>query len=232
MSLLTIVQDACDRMSLPRPTVVMTSQDQLVASLRGLAQQESTELARRAAWQALKLEHTFITTAAAVQVGGFPSDFDYYVDETMFNRSRRRSVWGPLSDQEWQRIQASLTTLVDPAFRIRGSQLLISPTPPAGETIAYEYVTKNFCRSSLSVAQSRWEADDDETDLDEELITLGVIWRHKKAKGFDYAEDFRSYELTVAERMKRDGARPRISTIHASNERVPTAPQVPDTIVP
>ena len=106
----------------------------------------------------------------------------------------------------------------------------MSPTPSSGDTIAYEYVTKNWCQSS-GETQSQWSADSDTALIDDELHTIGIIWRFKKSKGFDYSEDFRTYELQVAQAILRDGAKPRLYTDGMQNERTPNAPQVPETLV-
>ena len=231
MSLLTIIQRACDRLTIPRPTAVVASTDQATLNLLGLAQEEGKELSARAAWQAITTEKTFTTVAAALQTSAVPADFDWYIPETMFNRTSRRQVYGPLSQHEWQQIQASLTTLVNPAFRFRGNNILISPTPTAGQTVAYEYVSKNWCESSGGTDQPSWAADTDVGLLDEELMVLGVIWRFRKSKGLDYAEEFRTYENRVNLAMTRDGAKPRIDTTAVTYDRVTHSPQVPDTLV-
>mgnify|MGYP001338086132 CR=1 FL=1 len=231
MSLLTIVQDAADRLSIPEPISAFTSSDTSIRELVGLAQQEGKELARRASWQSLTKEKTFTTTAAAVQTSAVPSDFDWYIPGTAFNRTRRRQMVGPLSQSDWQRIQASLVTLVNPGFRFRGDDILITPTPAAGETVAYEYVTLNWCTSIGGTPQSSWQFDSDVAVLDEELITLGLIWRFKKTNGFDYSEEFRSYDMQVTKAILRDGALPFLSTNLTPVARTPTSPLIPDTIV-
>lgn len=234
MSLLSIIQAVCDRCSLVRPTVVTTATDITHLQLLGLAQQEGRELARVGTWRALTSEHTFTTVAAAAQTSSVPSDFDWYIPDSMFNRTSRRRVAGPLSPEEWQQTQATLVTYVNPAFRMRGSSssaILMSPTPTAGHTVAYEYITKNWCQSNASAPLSAWAADTDTAILDEELHTLGIVWRWKKAKGFDYAEEFTTYQYQVAQALMRDGGRPRISTDGAAMSRAPNSPQVPDTYV-
>jgi hypothetical protein len=138
---------------------------------------------------------------------------------------------GDLTPEQWQETQASLVTMVNPAFRIRGNLFYISPTPAAVETVAYEYITQNWCRSAALVGQSAWAADTDTGVFDEETTTIGVTWRFKKSKGLDYAEDMNSYELRVANAILRDGARPRIQTANFERDRVPHAPQVPETLV-
>ncbi len=62
-------------------------------------------------------------------------------------------------------------------------------------------------------------------------MTLGVIWRYRKAKGLDYGEDMATYELEVAKSILNDGARVRIQTANVERDRIPHAPQVPETLV-
>ena len=232
MSLLTIVSSACDRLNLPTPTTVMTNQTETIRALRGFAQEEGKDLSRRAAWQKLTKEHTFTTLAASDQgAASIPDDFDWYKADTMFNRTRRRAVVGPLDDELWQQIQASLTTLVDPGFRFRGGTILITPTPPAGQTVAYEYTSNQWCESEAGTDQSEWMADTDVPILEPELFILGLVWRFRKAKALSYDEDFSTYERAVLDRMMKDGAKPRLSGDSARHDRIPRPPRVTDTLV-
>lgn len=216
MSLLSMIAGeggACDRLKLNRPTTLIgNTTDEVARKMLGLIAQEGKELASRGTWQALTREKTFTTVAQAVQTSAVPSDFDWYIPGTMFNRSATRELEEPLTPQEWQRFQATLSTFVNAAFRFRGNSILIAPTPTAGQTVAYEYMTKNFCTSSGGTEQSAFAADTDLTVLNEEYHILGIVWRWKRSIGVDYAEEFNTYEAAVNQALDRDGARPRIST--------------------
>lgn len=231
MSLLTICQNAANRMGLPAITAVASSTGVTERNLMALANQEGKELGRAYSWQALTKEKTFTTTAAAVQAGAIPDDLDWIVPDTVFNRTTRRRFTGPLNADEWQTDQALLVGRVFDSFRIRGGDFLISPTPPAGETIAFEYVSKNWAKDSDGEARADLAKDDDIAVLDEELITLGVIWRFKQSRGLDYAEAFNSYTRQVAQVVMRDGAKPRLDMGSGPVARVPNPPVVPDTLV-
>lgn len=230
MSLLSIVQNASDRLGLTRPTAVVASLDVQVLQMLGLAQEEGKDLADRHTWQALQAEHTFSTSNGTASYA-LPSAFDAIIKDTVFNRTRRRRMFGDLTPEQWQETQSRLVTMVNPAFRIRGSLFYISPTPTSTETIAYEYMSKNWCQSSVGTGQSAWAADTDTGILDEELMTLGLKWRWKKSKGLDYAEDFNSYEIKVAKAIQDDGARMRIYSDNSERDRVPYPPQTPETLI-
>lgn len=212
MSLLTIISGACVRLSLGVPTTIVGSSNAISRQMLYLAQEEGKALSRRGAWKKLITEKTFTTTAAAAQTDALPSDVDWIVPDTFFNRTTNRRVGGPVSPEEWQLLQASLSTLVDPMFRIRGTSLLITPTPASGDTAAYEYITKNWCQSSDSVAQSSWADDDDTALLDEELHTLGLVWRFKRSKGLPFDAELMEYDFQVRQALMREGVRPRITT--------------------
>jgi hypothetical protein len=230
MTLLSIVQNASDRLGLTRPSSVMTSQDDNAKVLRGLAQEEGKALAGRHTWQVLQTEYTF-STADGTDSYALPDGFGELIKDTVFNRTRRRRMQGDLSPSQWQETQASLVTMVNPAFRIRGNLFYISPTPSAVETVAYEYLSTYWCQSSLAVGQSAWVADTDTGILDEELTTLGLVWRFKAKNGLDYAEAMNSYEIEVAKRIFKDGARVTIDTSNCERDRVPRAPQMPESFV-
>jgi hypothetical protein len=230
MTLLSIVRDAASRLGLTPPSTVVSSPDENAKILLGLAQEEGKALADRHTWQALQTEHTF-STANGTASYALPSGFDGIIKDTVFNRTSRRRMEGDLSPSQWQETQASLVTMVNPAFRIRNSLFYISPTPTAIETIAYEYVTKNWCQSSGGTGQTEWAADTDTGILDEELTKLGIIWRFRSKKGFDYAEDMNNYEIRVNKAIFKDGARVTIDTSCMERDRVPMAPQVPETLV-
>jgi hypothetical protein len=212
MSLLSIVQGVSGRLSLPQPSAVVGSSDKQVIQLLALANEEGTALARRHGWQALAEEQTFVTVASPAQGAALPADFDRFVPGSVFNRSTRRPMTGPITSRQWQWIQAQPAySTACLAFRERTGQFLIAPTPPAGETIAYEYLSRNWARSSGGAAQSAFLADADKALLDEELIALGLRWRFLRAKGLDYAEEMASYERELEQAMARDGGSTAVS---------------------
>lgn len=234
MSLLTMVQAACRELSVPVLSAVVSNTDSETAQLfLRLADQETQDLASRHAWQAIVKENTFTTTATTVQVtaSAVPSDFDRMVNETFFNRTLRKRIWGPLDNEEWQYAVAHSVTLVDPSYRIRGNTIHITPAPATGQTAAYEYVSKNILRTSAGAeVTGGFAADDNTSALDERVHILGIVWRYKQARGFPHDADQLKYERRVMDAIMRDGSKPRLSCAPVSRVRVPRAPQTPDTL--
>lgn len=229
MTLLTTVNNAQDRIGMPRSTTVVGSTDNDARAMLALANQEGKELARRGPWQSLVREHSFTSIAAETQTSGLPSDFDRILPETAFNRTRKRILYGPLTPQEWQAQKGVVAIGITEAFYIRASAFLVTPIMTAGETVAYEYITTKWCQSSGGTAQAAWAADTDTGILDEELMTQGLIWRFLKARGLDYSEAFRTYELNVAQALGRDGGSKRtINMAGSADDHRPRYPTIPD----
>lgn len=211
MSLLTIVQNAADRIGVPRPSSVTSSSDQQVARLYGYAQEEIKSLSNAHSWQVLTKEASFTGTATAVQTSAgttvIPTDFSRFCDESFYNRTRKRPVYGPMSPQDWQFSQGVVATVLVEAFRLRGNQMLFTPSPTSGDEYRFEYISSKPVQQVAGTATAAWSSDADVSLLDEELVTLGVVWRFKAGQGLDYSEEFRNYQLHVAEAISRDGGK-------------------------
>ena len=206
MSLLTLVQDATGLLSLVRPSVVIGSSDLTTRQIFAIAVGACNALNRKW-WTAMTREQTFVTTATAVQADALPSDFDRFVPDSFFNRTQNRQVVGPLTPQSWQTIQSNgATSNIVIAFRQRTGSFLVTPTPTAGETIAYEYISTKWARSSdLVTDRVRWTIDTDTSYFDEWLITLDIVWRWRKAKGLPYGEDHDTWKSYRDNLLGNDG---------------------------
>ena len=117
-------------------------------------------------------------------------------------------MFGPLTPQDWQQRKAMTSLGPWNQFRIIGDSIKFNPAPSAGQHCYFEFLTKNWCVSDDGLmTRSRWGNDNDIPYLDEELLTLGTLWRWKKEKGLEYAEDFNSYERLVIDAIGRDAGK-------------------------
>lgn len=206
MSLLSMIQDVTDQVGLPRPTAVIGTSDTQIRQLLALANQEGRELARRGYWEDLTKEQTITTTATEEQSNALPSDYDRMIEGSFWNRTQSRKVAGPIDPQRWQALKTNLFNSVWDSFRIRGNAVLCYPVPTAGETWAFEYMSLNWLTNAAGDTEyAAWQADDDVGKLCESLMGLGVVWRFLKAKGMDYSEAYRTYEMELQQRLSNDG---------------------------
>ena len=225
MSLLSIIQAASKRVGLNSPASAIGLTDDNVVRMIALADEEGIELAARHRWQNLIREATHTTVATESQglittIAG--ADFAYILNDTIWNRTSNRR-WLPVDDTQWQQMKSSLLTGTNVHFRLRGNTLLALPVPTAGHTVAFEWMTKNWCESSGGTGQSAWAADTDVGRLNESLMTAGLIWRWKESQGLEYAEDFRKYEILVNDAIARDGVKGHLimNSRHSSRSNVP-----------
>jgi hypothetical protein len=213
MSLLTICRGAAVQLGIASPASLIGNDNPDAMLLLEMANKEGYLLANRAYWNVIRKEHSFTTVATASQgSASMPDDFETVVDETIFNRTMRRRMTGPVTPQEWSEIQAGLVTAVNPSFYIRGGVMLISPTPSEGQTVAFEYLSKNWARSAASAEQDSFLDDTDTTVFPEVIVTQGIIWRYRAHKGYEFENARLEYERMVADRMMRDGVKPRLVT--------------------
>lgn len=225
MSLLTIIQAASKRVGLNSPASAIGLTDENVVRMISLADEEGKELAARHRWQNLIRESTFSTVATESQ-GAITTlagtDFGYMLNDTIWDRTGNLR-WFPVDDTQWQQMKSSGNIGPNIYFRLRGNSLLAIPVPTASHTVAFEWVTKNWCESSGGTGQSAWAADADVGRLDENLITAGLIWRWKASQGLEYAEDFRKYEILVNDAIARDGVKGHLymNSKHSGRSNVP-----------
>ena len=214
-TLLQIIQEVAATINLPQPSAVIGSSDLQVQQLEALANEEGKYLGRRFSWEVLTKEGTFTTVATETQstlaaaTGGGSSDYGLYIPDTMWDRTQKWPVHGPLNNAQWQALKASgLNASVGSRFRIRGGSILFYPTPTAGNSIYFEYISRNWILDAGGVTYAKDFANDEDTPLlDAELIKLGIKWRFLRAKGLAYGEEFVEYERAVEIIAGHDGAK-------------------------
>lgn len=230
---LDIIKEACRRIGISVPASAVSSTDLQVQQLVALLNEEGQELAARYPWQRLTKEATFTTVGTQSQGdldGGIlpcAANLSYIVNDTIWNRTTRLPVYGPLSARDWAYARSMNYTAPTSEYRILGNQLIFNPPPAAGDSAAFEYVTKNWLQSNDgSVSRESIVADDDAPVLDWQLLMLGLMWRWRAAKGLDYAQSFETYERRVGDAIARDGTKPVLSLNGDLSERQGIQPLV------
>lgn len=225
LSCLQIIQTACRRIGILSPNAAISSTDAQIIQLLSLSEEEGQEQAKRYTWQALQNEATFTTVAAQVQttVAAITTGFNYIVNDTIWNRTLRRPVYGPKSQQDWQQAKAMQINGPFNSFRIIADSINFYPSPVAGQSCYFEYISKNWIDTSAASTSSIWTNDADTPKLDDQLMILGTIWRWKAEKGLDYAEDYAKYERMIADAMARDGGK---STLNMSGAKYDIQPGI------
>lgn len=210
-TLLEIVTEFCELKALPTPTVVLGSVDRQITQMRALLQAGLREMSGRGAWERLINEALWVTTATESQ-GSIatlaPNGYRYLLPRTLWDRTEKLPLLGPIDSQDWQARKAIVVTGPRYSFRLRGGLFLTTPAPPAGHTWVFEYVSKNFIEHAGGTFGQVFTADTDEILLPNDIVSADLLWRWKKEKGLTYAEDFKSCEALIVDALGRDGGKP------------------------
>ncbi len=203
MTLLTAIQWCQRQLSLPVTSAIVGDAQESQQLLLSLAQEEIEELAARHDWPELRTSHTFTASVAELQATGLPADFDRMVPESFWNRTRDWRIRGPVDSRFYQAHQAVPQTgsALDPKWIRRSDGIHILPAPTATDSMGYDYIKNTPVTSSLSVAQTNFQADNDICLLGDDLLKRGVRWRYLAQKGMDYAEHMKTYERWVQNRV-------------------------------
>lgn len=224
MTVLSIIQRFAYAVGIPSPSTAYANQSDDVQQMVELLNQEGRALSRRHKWQNLTFEASFTTLAVESQgtlasIIGATQELRGIVNETIYNRDTALPIFGPLSNRQWQQNKALTLTGPYPQYRIRGNTLRFYPSPTAGQTCYFEYISNCWCTDSTGAVYRRnVAADADLLLLDDEIMLAGLEWRWLRKKGLSYAEEFATYEALVADAMRRDGSQ-RTIMMDESNDR-------------
>jgi hypothetical protein len=208
MSLLSLVSDAMTLCGFDAPTSVIGNTDPTVTLFKALSQVEGDILSRRADWRSTKVAGT-LTGDGSTTLFDLPSDFDRFMTAYPFWRDNTPSQ--PLmqvTDDRMLSMKVAAVTPTRPVWRLFGDQIEFYPAPDSGDVVKYEYRSSQWILDDDGTTRkATWAEDADTAVFPERLITLGCIWRFKREKGFDYAEEFRTYQIEVTRAESRDGGR-------------------------
>lgn len=213
----------------------MSSTDQQVVQLLQLAQALGENMMSRYEWSKLRKIQTFLSVAQTEQTGSVPADFDHYINDSLFDRTTTRKIFGPLTAEDWEvELSFPVYTSVSPAFRFAASSvdpglpiIWITPTPAVGDTIGYEYISNGWVIGADLAPKSSFTLDTDTTIFKEATVVQGLLSMWREAKGFDYAEAQSRFEDSFARDSAQDGGKPRLNLAYGLGRRIlwPNIPQ-------
>lgn len=220
MAILNVIQSASLRCGLPSPSGAVSATDLITQQMVSFAQQEGDETASSFDWRQLKIALT-ITGNGSTTLWPLPADFERFLPGEAFFSSMYPTIplIGPMTDEEFLAAKALPVMPIRPIWRLIGTNIEIWPALANGEVINSQYRTLNWILGADATAKSTFTLDSDTIRFPERIITMGVVWRWKRAAGLDYAEEFRTYQM---ERDKIAGHDAGNRTIHMSHRtRIP-----------
>lgn len=205
LNALQIAAQAYSELGLPQPTQIVGGNNADGVQILALLNREGYELARvEQPFPVLRGEQ-IIMLVPGQQAYAFPTDILYYRPATAWDRSTHWMMAGPVSDREWQALRSGIV-VASPRirFRLYGGQLQIDPVPTSADTLAFEYISKNWCTSAGGTPQSAFVADTDLPLISDDLFVLGLKWRTLAARGFNYSEEKAAYTEARDRLVARD----------------------------
>ena len=193
LTLKEILDAAMHESGMPTEAAYASSNDDAIKRMLYIANRALEDLARYP-WQVLLKRYTFTLTDSTTY--SLPPDYRAIVPDTMYTDSHLWPVDFPTDRAEWAYLKASgggTGTRVQ--MRLLADQIEIYE-PSVGEEIAFEYISSKPVLDTDGVTyKQRFAADTDTCVLDDELLTLAIIWRYKKLVGLtDWQVDLAEYK--------------------------------------
>jgi len=227
-TLLSLCQDVLKEIGTYEiPDTIVNNTNETAKQIYALANRQGLSLLReKVDWQELVKEYTF-TTIASQETYALPSDFRNIINNTLWDRTNDWQMIGQVDEKKWQELKSSnLASGIRRWFKLSGNLIHIFPTPTTtGDTIAYTYMSNSWCQSSGDVAQSKFLADSDVLNLDEQLMIMGIKWRFLKEKGLSYQDSYQEYQIELQRVIARNTP---TSDINMGDTEVILAVNVPD----
>ncbi len=227
MNILAIIREFCGRKGLPRPTLIIGNDDPSIIQMLALCNDVIEDLADRGAWQIGTFSTTFTTTAVEDQGALstlFPYGYKALVNNSMYNRTTRLPVEGPIDAVEWEAYKALPTGRIFPRYRIFQDHLWMQPAPAVGQTVGVEYESQYLITNTVgsTVTPVKYFSTDlDDFKLNEAILISGLSWKWASEKGLSYAESFNKYETLVVNALGRDGGAGTLNLMGCDNRRRP-----------
>lgn len=195
LTLKEIIDTVLLEAGLATETAYADSDDDAIKRYVNLANRSLVRL-RRHPWQALRKSWDFsLSTDTQYDL---PADFGYLIPDTFYTDQSLYPVDLPANSGTWSYLKVSeSSTGVMVQARLLGGKLHIN-SPNSGSVMRVEYVTKHAVVPASGDNKERFTADTDTTLIDDDLLTMDLLWRVKKLHGMDYRGDqdeFGFYEL-------------------------------------
>ncbi|WDZ78752.1 hypothetical protein PWG15_09780 [Ensifer adhaerens] len=196
MTLLSVINEVCDIVSLDRFDSIYGSNDPNAQTMVALAQEAGEEISRRGDWRRLLKQHVAILSPLTL-----PADYQRLTPGGAV-RTASGAFFRPITNSS-QWATATGTASAQPYFFLRGSQMLFSPAS-AGVGAVVDYVSKNWVLGDPYQERDTLKADDDTMLFPERLLGKGILWRWKRQKGLPFDDSLAEFEADLLQELNAD----------------------------
>lgn len=196
MTLLTVINEVSDVVSLDRFDSVYGTNDPNAQTMVALAEEAGAEIARRADWRRMLKAHV---VSASPEI--LPADYQRLAPGGAVRAGDGRFFRLVTNGAQW----AVIVGIASPEryCRVSGREMFFSPAAAAaGATI--DYVSKNWVLGDPYEERDVFRADDDTTLFPERLLVKGLIWRWKRQKGLPFEDNLAEFEANLLQEINAD----------------------------
>jgi hypothetical protein len=209
MTVKDALTSAASRIMGVRPTVFFSSTNALEGDLTELVNAVAKDIIKSHDWRVLTKLCT-LTGDGTSEGFDLPADYDRMQKGSSL-QSSTAPLYGyqPVVDpDEWLTLQMPYGRCTLGRWIKFGGKIHILPKPALGQEIKFFYQSNLFALDENGTPKARFEKDSDSFLLDEEMLTLALVWRYRQQKRIDYTDDQALFEKTFNELAGADkGAR-------------------------
>lgn len=215
MAFLDIARAVADEVDLARPATVVGNAAPDAQKMLRYANKAGDRIMRTYPWQELRREQTFTALGQETQTGILPSDYDRLIPETFWDRTNKYLLAGPVEPARWQSLKVGGYDGPRRVFMMRGGSLVVIPAFDGGETLAFEYVSNQWCESSGGTGQSSFQADTDVFRLDDDLLIAAMVYEWLESEGQPSRDALGQYQERINRLIEND--RPSLDVLTAGD---------------
>lgn len=205
MTLLQIVTRTAKRLGLPVPTAAFSSTDATWKQGVEILVDLGEEIMAANDWSQMITPKTSVITLLNYTPIALPADYEKIIEGSKIWRpSVMGYLAGPITADRWQELTTYGLGYIPGAWRLFGGFLNIYGLNPA-ETVTWEYLSKYWIMDADNVTTKEfWTADTDYPRFPNRLMRLGLQWKWKRAKGFDYSQEKSDFEEMLETMISND----------------------------
>lgn len=167
-----------------------------------------TEMQRQIIFSADGLTDAYDAKTGALKLSVIAPDFGAAATPRLYEKDGAREV-RYVNPDEFSLLFLDGAACARRCFSVMGGELYFLPDVKESPfKCLMRYVSKYPARAAGGEGKSAFNADDDVSLLDAELLVLGGVYKFKQEMGYDYADALADYELRLQTLQARDGFAP------------------------
>lgn len=203
-TLLQIVQEHADRQGLPRPQMVIGSTNAYARQAKGLLNEWLEDMSTYKAWEKAirRTEWLMVNSEDQGSLDTLaPAAYDGIIPETTYLSGYGWPIRSA-SQEEWAALKSSVVTGLPYLYYLQGGRFLTNVPYTAGAKFSFQYYSKAYVYLAAQNGEperykTEFTNDNDVPLLDDRLALAYLRWAWRREKGFDYAEEFRKYQMLL-----------------------------------